>query len=154
LGLAVALLYVDPEGRADELLRVTEEAIPVLEELGDEAGLAAAWMGVAQVHHLAARMEERREVHERALVHAQRAGHGRLVAECRGYLTGALLFGPTSAADAIERAQTILADVQGNAAHEARSLGHLAALHAMQGHLEEAGQLCTRLRALSEELGG
>src|SRR5207237_6970003 len=86
LGLAVALLYVDPEGRADELLRVTEEAIPVLEELGDEAGLAAAWMGVAQVHHLAARMEERREVHERALVHAQRAGHGRLVAERRGYL--------------------------------------------------------------------
>jgi tetratricopeptide (TPR) repeat protein len=64
----------DPDGSTTEILAVTDAAMPVLEQLGDDAGLAQAWRAIGdteeEVLHFAAAVD----AVERSTVHARRAG--------------------------------------------------------------------------------
>ena len=72
---SLALLWqMEPEGVTEQLEREAEAAIPVLEELGDDEGLARAWSSLCEVGLMWCHASEIETASERAAFHAERAG--------------------------------------------------------------------------------
>jgi class 3 adenylate cyclase/tetratricopeptide (TPR) repeat protein len=142
-----------PELGLEHLRQIADEAIPELEALGDDLGLAKAWRRVADVHWMSNRWAEQERALERALAHAERAGDAREVGGIRMRLAMALYWGPTPAPEAIERAERTLVQARGNHAVESTFLVSLAGLHAMSDRFDEARSLLVRGEGIAEELG-
>ena len=142
----------DPEG-VEELRRVAEQALPELEALGDELGLAKAWRRVADVQWMVNHWSEQAQALEQALVHAQRAGDQREAAGALMRLPMSLLYGPLPVAEATARAEAVLQRAQGARVVESTALVCLAGLHAQSGRFDEARGLLAQGRAISDELG-
>jgi DNA-binding SARP family transcriptional activator len=150
LELARVRLFSDPEGRADELLEVAAEAIPVFEAVQDDRSLSRAWLGIAVVHgpvHL--RNAAAADAAERAVVHYRRSGWP--FSAALGVLTASLLHGPMPVPEAIRRCRKLLAGAA--IAGEANVLAPIAALEAMRGRFDEARRLIARARDLFRQLG-
>ncbi len=141
-----------PEG-VEELRRVAEQALPELEELGDELGLAKAWRRIADVHWMVNHWSEQAQALERALVHAQRAGDDREAAGALMRMPMSLYYGPLPVAEATARAEAILQSAQGARVVQSTALVCLAGLHAMSGRFDDARPLLAQGRAISDELG-
>ena len=73
---AFLIALTDPQG-VEELRREAEQALPELEALGDDLGLAKAWRRIADVNWLRGRWNEQERALERAIAHAERAGDAR-----------------------------------------------------------------------------
>jgi class 3 adenylate cyclase/tetratricopeptide (TPR) repeat protein len=144
--------FTAPEGSIPEILATTEEAIPLLEELGDELGLAKAWWLKSEVHLNAARWGARAEALERAVEHARRAGDRREESTLVGNLALSLLYGPMPVPDAIRRCEQLLAEAEGYRSQVAGVASALAALYAMQGDFDRARELWGRSQTIYEEL--
>jgi class 3 adenylate cyclase/tetratricopeptide (TPR) repeat protein len=142
-----------PEGSVEELRRISERAIPQLESLGDDLGLAKAWRRIADVHWMTNCWNEQELALERALVHAERAGDAREAAGALMRIALALYYGPLPAPAAIHRAEEILDRARGTRAVESTFIVSLAGLHAMSGRFDEARELFARGRAIIDELG-
>ena len=84
--------------QTDRMTRIAESAIPELEKLGDELGLAKAWWLLSEPHLVACRWGARAGALECALEHARRAGDAREVATLVGLLATAIQYGPTPVA--------------------------------------------------------
>jgi class 3 adenylate cyclase/tetratricopeptide (TPR) repeat protein len=146
--------FTAPEGAAQEDARVAEAAIPVLEEAGDDLGLAKAWRLLSDTHAIACRWQARADALEHALVHAQRVPEARADASAIvALLAQALHYGPTPAPDAIVRCRELIQGAEGDPALRAGLGATLAALLAMRGEFEDARRLYARSVALYEELG-
>jgi tetratricopeptide (TPR) repeat protein len=149
---AFLLALTDPAG-LEELQHESEQALPELEALGDELGLAKAWRRIADVHWLRGRWDEQERALERAIAHADRAGDPREAAVALMRLPMAILYGPTPVPEAIRRGQEIL-ERRGDARIvQATALVACAGLHGMAGRFDEARAQITRGRAIAEELG-
>src|SRR5438034_1762016 len=142
-----------PESWREEIIRVAETTIPLLEELQDELGLAKAWWLRSEADAIAGRWAARTEALERALVHAQRASDPREISTIIGLLAGALLYGPTPVPEAIRRCEELSESVRGDVEVRAGIASTLAGLHAMLGQFDEARTLAEEARAIYEELG-
>jgi class 3 adenylate cyclase/tetratricopeptide (TPR) repeat protein len=145
--------FTNPDTPPEELIRVAESAIPLLEELGDELGLAKAWWLRSEADVIACRWQARAEALERALVHARRANDTREQSRIIALLAQALEFGPTPVDDAIRRCEELRESVPHDAAVDAAVAGALAHLYAMQGRFEEARRLDAHAQALLDKLG-
>jgi len=146
-------LKTDPTETTEEARRVAEAALPVFEELGDDAGLATAWDLLGQVHLMACRYELRAEALARALEHARRAGDEREDAILVGLGT-APYWGPTPVDECTERCEELLAEIDGRRPTvEAALLGTLAGLEAMRGNFDDARGLYARQQSMHEDLG-
>jgi class 3 adenylate cyclase/tetratricopeptide (TPR) repeat protein len=143
----------NPEIGVEHLRSIADEAIPELEALGDDLGLAKAWRRVADVHWMTNRWAEQERALERALTHAERAGDPREAGGIRMRLAMALYWGPTPTSEAIERAERTLVQAHGNHAVESTFLVSLAGLHAMSDRFEESRALLARGEGIAEELG-
>jgi class 3 adenylate cyclase/tetratricopeptide (TPR) repeat protein len=143
----------DPVGGGPELRRATEEALPELEQLGDDLGLAKTWRRIADLHWLQNHWDEQQVALERAIAHARRAGDEREAAVSLMRLPMALYYGPLAARDARLRAEEILEQAEGARMVEASALVCLAGLEAMSGRFDEARELLARGRGIAEELG-
>jgi class 3 adenylate cyclase/tetratricopeptide (TPR) repeat protein len=143
----------NPDIGVEHLRRIADEAIPELEVLGDDVGLAKAWRRLADVHWMSNRWAEQERALERALTYAERAGDAREAGGIRMRLAMALYWGPTPAPEAIDRAERTLLQVRGNHAVESTFLVSLAGLHAMSDRFEEARRLLSRGEEIAEELG-
>jgi class 3 adenylate cyclase/tetratricopeptide (TPR) repeat protein len=143
----------DPEGGVDELRLVTARAIPELEELGDDLGLAKAWRRIGDMHWMTSQWNELERALERARGHAERAGDAREAAGALMRLPMAIYYGPTHVPEAIQRAEEILARAQKTPGVQSTCLVCLAGLQAMAGRFEHARSLLARGRAISDELG-
>jgi tetratricopeptide (TPR) repeat protein len=144
--------FTAPQGSIPEILAVTDEIIPLLEELGDELGLAKAWWLKSEVHMNAARWGARAEALERALSHARRAGDRREEATLVGNLALSLLYGPTPVPEAIARCEQLLVEAKGYRSQEAGIASALAGLLAMRGDFGRARELWARSEVIYEEL--
>ena len=82
-----------------------ERSIPVLEELGDDQGLATAWLLVGDVHNWQLQNGGVMRAAERALVHARRAGAGREEAEAIFWIVASSFFGLEPATEAAARCE-------------------------------------------------
>jgi len=145
--------FTNPEGSTEEIRQVAEAVIPELEAFGDDLGLARAWWLASTVHTVACRWGERAAALEHALEHAARAHDERLEATLIGYLTLALVYGPTPVEDAFARCIDFYAHSIGDRALEASCLSALATLLAMRGDFDEARERYAQCRAIYDELG-
>jgi class 3 adenylate cyclase/tetratricopeptide (TPR) repeat protein len=145
--------FTNPESSTEEIIRVAETTIPLLEELHDELGLAKAWWLRSEADAIAGSWAARSEALERALVHAQRASDRREVSSIVGQLARSLAYGPTPVAEAIRRCEELSESVQGDVEVRAGIASTLAALHARLGQFDEARTLAEEARAIYEELG-
>jgi class 3 adenylate cyclase/tetratricopeptide (TPR) repeat protein len=145
--------FTSPEGSVEEIVAVADSAIPLLEELGDDLGLAKAWWLKSEVHVNACRWGARADNLEQALEHARRAGDTGEFASLASQLVQALYYGPTPVADAIERSRQLLAEGRDGRSLNASITGAIAGLTAMRGNFKEARRLQAEARAMDEELG-
>ena len=145
---------LDPQDRTDEVVSETETAIPLLERAADHAGLVRAWRLLGWVHGTACRYGAAERAVERAVHHARLAGDRR--AETRNLMSFALsaLYGPMPVGEAIDLAQRIALEVEGDRRAEGVVLCASAHLHALSGRITEARAIYRRAREMLEELGG
>jgi tetratricopeptide (TPR) repeat protein len=150
-----AALYLVSRGIwPDRLLTTVEEAIPSLEELGDDPALAKAWHVIGLGRGLWSGSFAVGEVAlERALTHARRAKDRRQEAEILAQLAFAAWAGPTPVDQALRRCHQILERAEGHPTIEAGALRSLAALEARQGRFAESRSLLGRARRTYDELG-
>jgi DNA-binding SARP family transcriptional activator len=146
-------LFISPEVTPQELFDVSERAIAVFEELGDELGLARAWRLVGQAHYLDRRAASCAEALERALVHARHARDRFEEREIVEWLAIALLLGPAPAPEALARCNELLAEKWKDVLLPSEVYGAAAALMAMQGREAEAEELIARSRTAMNEAG-
>ncbi len=134
-----------------ELFDVSERAIEVFEELGDDLGLARAWRLVAQASYLDRRAAACADASERALVYARRARDRFEEREIVEWLVIALLFGPAPALEAFERCTVLLAQDWDDFLLPSEISSAAAALLAMQGRAGEAEDLVDRARRAMDD---
>ena len=146
-------LFISPDVTPQELFDVSERAIAVFDELGDELGLARAWRLVGQAHYLDRRAASCVEALEHALVHARRARDRFEEREIVEWLVIALLLGPAPAPEALARCNELLAEKWEDVLLPSEVYGAAAALTAMQGREAEAEELIVRSRAAMNEAG-
>jgi tetratricopeptide (TPR) repeat protein len=146
-------MYTDPEGMDPEnLIHDATTAIEVLDDLGDELGLARAWSLLAESAWPGGKMVEAAKAAERAAEYARRAGSRREEAWALGAHSMALLYGPTPAWQGLRRIEGLLSKAAGDVVLEANLARGLAGFLAMSGRFEEArthiAQSCERLYEL------
>jgi tetratricopeptide (TPR) repeat protein len=150
LELAYVRLFSDPEGRANELLDVAAQALPVFEAVEDDRSLGRAWLTLSFVHgsmHL--RFDAAYEAAERALEHHRRSGWP--IAACLAFLASAAQNGPMHVSKAVSLCRRLLA--QADLGGEANVLPPLAELEAMRGRFGETRRLVANARAAYDQLG-
>jgi class 3 adenylate cyclase/tetratricopeptide (TPR) repeat protein len=145
--------FTHPEESVQQIVDVADKAIPLLEELGDDLGLAKAWWLKSEVHVNACRWGARARDLERALDHARKAGDQSEQSTLASQITWALYCGPTPVDHAIERCERVLAELPDDRALQASVTASIAGLRAMKGDFDEARRLQGVARALYEDLG-
>jgi class 3 adenylate cyclase/tetratricopeptide (TPR) repeat protein len=146
-------IFTNAGTSAAEITRTAEEAIPALEALGDDAGVAKAWHLLSEPAVDACHWGERADALEHALEHARRAGDTREAARAAASLMQAIQLGPTPVDAAIDRARTFLRECEGDRLLKAAILSSLAVLLAMSGEIDEARERWTQAETSWEELG-
>jgi class 3 adenylate cyclase/tetratricopeptide (TPR) repeat protein len=146
-------IFTNAGTSGEEVARIAEEAIPALEALGDDAGVAKAWHLRSEPPVDACRWGERAAALEHALEYARRAGDAREAAFVAASLMQAIQLGPTPVATAIERAHGFLHEMEGDRLVTASILSSLAVLLAMLGQFPEARGAWAQAGALWDELG-
>jgi tetratricopeptide (TPR) repeat protein len=137
----------------DEVLQEAEQAIAALTELGDDAGLARAWLLLGEVHNIHGAMAAMAQAAERAIGHARRAGDLAKVDLAVSRIGIAIALGPMPVEQAIALARELLDQARGRGRWEAGLLRALARLEARRGRFAEARALLAEGRAIVEELG-
>jgi class 3 adenylate cyclase/tetratricopeptide (TPR) repeat protein len=144
----------DSAGWSDASMREAERAVPVLEEVGDHAGLARAWRLLGSVHGTACRYADAERAVQQAIDHARLATDRRQELRNLPAYAMSALYGPMPVDDAIDRCMQILEQAPGDLRTEGIVRCTLAQLQAMAGRFDEARVLYRRGRETFVELGG
>ncbi len=150
--------YTSPESGLHRLRAVAEEAIPLFEQAGDEAGVARGWRALAVFNSDFCRWGVATEALEQALVYAERARDRELYLQVIGGLATALFVGPAPVERGIERLEQALeaeapAARAGSSALAIVEAFGLAGLKAMRDDIDEARKLCEQGNRTLAELG-
>jgi tetratricopeptide (TPR) repeat protein len=151
---SAAGMLADPHGTPTGRVRAElEEAVHVFEELGDEAGLALAWVLLAETEFMPCRFGAGERAARRALEHARRSGEERLIREAVRATIATQYFGlgtPQQAEGTFDELQDELSRSQESVSF-ARALrgGYLA----MRGEIDEARRLFEEAVEIAEALG-
>jgi DNA-binding SARP family transcriptional activator/class 3 adenylate cyclase len=147
-------MYRDPaEIDLDAIAVETETAIEVLGELGDEAGLARAWMVLSDIHWSKGRLLETNETATRAAEYARLAGNRREVGWALGQNALCAIHGPMPVADGLDRLERLLRREPENRTLDANLSGFITLLEAMSGRFDDARRHIRESRALARDLG-
>jgi tetratricopeptide (TPR) repeat protein len=147
------LRFSTAAGVVADLCREAERAIQVLDEAGDELGLARAWSLLASLQHGQGQSAAAEEAWERSAEHARRAGSRRDETSALAWLASVALWGPAPATDARRRCEEILERVKGDLEAEADVLGVVCSLRAIEGGFDDARRLHARRLTIRKELG-
>jgi class 3 adenylate cyclase/tetratricopeptide (TPR) repeat protein len=146
-------VFTHPADSVEEIVAVADSAIPLLDELGDDLGLAKAWWLKSEVHVNACRWGARADNIERALGYAKRAGDVGEQAALSVLLAEALHYGPTPVPAAVRRCEELQTTLANDRTLRAGVQVTMAALRAMERDFDEARRLWMEARAVYEELG-
>jgi class 3 adenylate cyclase len=130
-----------------------EEARAVLEDAGDDLGLAHYWRWHGYGYWARMQAARARESWERGLEHAAAAGAKRLQVEFETYILSALILGPTPVAEALPYAENALDESAPASLAEASALRAVAVLRACQGFLDDARDMHARARQTYRDAG-
>jgi class 3 adenylate cyclase/tetratricopeptide (TPR) repeat protein len=141
--------FVDPEGAAEELKRLVDEALPEFEEARNSLALYVAYFGRGAAAHLHGRMDEGREAMDRASALAEGLGLPHLQAWVQPYRVATRFHGTTPLAEVIA-----WSDEQEAAGFSSPILQNDRALGlAMLGRFDEARARSKELQTELEERG-
>ena len=143
----------EPEGVAEQMREEAEAAIPVLEALGDDEGLARAWSALGNVANMWCRASEIERAYEHAAVHAERAGDRAGRSEASGWLALAAYFGMTRPQEGIRRCEELRARAPDDRRVEAWTGVSQGLLEAMLGRFEEGRANHRKGREIFADLG-
>jgi tetratricopeptide (TPR) repeat protein len=129
-------LHTEPEGQTAAIQQEVERIIPVLEETGDEHGVARATYLLVEVDWMACRYAAIDATLEQMADRARRIGDRRLEMAALHRLAFAICYGPTPVEEAIRRCRDIAARASGDRRVEASVLVAEAELRAMLGHFD------------------
>ena len=147
-------MFTDPEViDADSLCREAEHAVRVLEELDDDAGLAKAWLLLAEARLLMGRLREACDAADRAAEHARRTGSHREQAWALGEYAWSVVHGSTPVAAAIKQIERRVDQTAGNPLTEANLPAFIALCEAMAGRFDDARTRIQRAKELTRDLG-
>jgi class 3 adenylate cyclase/tetratricopeptide (TPR) repeat protein len=151
---SVLRLVLDSEIEAQQMLEVAERVTPVFEASGDQLGLSAAWVLVANAYWLRSRYDETmEEVLERARGYAQRAGDRRTMSWILGTMCRVALVGPLPVDQGIRRCLRIRRQHRGEPTLQPVVDSMLAVLEAMRGRFARARHHYQRSHMTFDELG-
>ncbi|HET7354209.1 MAG TPA: hypothetical protein VFJ11_09215, partial [Gaiellaceae bacterium] len=131
---------------AEEERPLVEESLEVFGALGDDAGLAAAWLLAAEVELSALQWRAVAVAAERAMEHAERAGDLVLLAAASQTRVPPLLYGPVPVDEALDW-------LDANPSRNPHAAALRGQLEAMRGNIDTARRLVTESRSRSRELG-
>ena len=153
--LGVTYLHHVTEGDAPEaeVIAGVQDAITVLEAVGDETGLSRAWRILTNVHFAGCRYLDATSAAEQMIEHARRAGDRSMELRALPALATCAQLGPMPVPEAIAIVQRVLAELEEDRKSEAYTLRALALLEAMRGRFSEARTMYLLSRATLEELG-
>jgi class 3 adenylate cyclase/tetratricopeptide (TPR) repeat protein len=143
----------DPEHRSEEALETLGSVIPVLEELGDDLGLARAYRLLGDVHFARSTYATADRAFEQAVEHARKAGNEYEAAESLRVYAGSGLYGPAPVDEVMGRCQKIIEIARGNPMAEAGAIRSMGALNAMRGRIDEGRELVLESARLLEDHG-
>jgi class 3 adenylate cyclase/tetratricopeptide (TPR) repeat protein len=106
---------MEPEGSREEIQRLTEQAMPVFEQSGDEHGLIEVWRDVAYIHKATGRFGPEVEALGQALAHARKAGARREENEILAVRLSRLITGPSRLSEALTAYEEMLEQVADDA---------------------------------------
>jgi DNA-binding SARP family transcriptional activator len=149
--LANVRLHANDEA-ADELVAVAQEALPVLEALGDDRTLGRLWLLRGMVEGaFRGHCRTWAEAAERAAHHYRRAGWS--PSTCIGAYSAALFHGPAPVAEALDLCAEALEAKDTDRATRAHVVAIIAALRAQAGDVGEARELVDEARRVYDDLG-
>jgi class 3 adenylate cyclase/tetratricopeptide (TPR) repeat protein len=129
-----------------------DEARRALEAVGDDLGLAKAYLLLGDLHNWRMEFADFEEAATRAVKHARRAGAARDENEARAWVAMTLVYGPRPVTEAIARCEALLAEAPGRYS-EGGALLALGALHFLAGETARGRELCTRGHDVFNDLG-
>jgi class 3 adenylate cyclase/tetratricopeptide (TPR) repeat protein len=154
---AVALAYLRTHTRPElsdaEVARELEGVIHVLRDLGDKAGLARALGLAGQLRHWRGEAAAAMGDLEQAVTYARDVGDRTQEATVLHYVLMAVLWGPTSVDEGLERVADIRDEAHANRRLEISLLRTQGQLEAMQGRLDVGRDLLAQATTLADELG-
>jgi class 3 adenylate cyclase/tetratricopeptide (TPR) repeat protein len=133
--------------------RVADEALPVLEREGDDAGQCRAWYLRAQAAWIAGRVGRADEAWCEAAECARRAHDDRELFRILGMRATAAVLGPTPVHEAIHRCEQFRELVGASPVAAALMVNPLASLHAMRGEFELADRFLAEANETLDQLG-
>lgn len=145
--------HVDPATELAEVVREVQDAVPALEDAGDDAALARAWFVLGTFMFSLGRAAPSFDLFERAVEHARRAADRRAEVDTLWQVAGPLFWGPTPADEGIRRARELRAELPAVTQAEAFMVVLEAIFAAMLGRFDEARALRQEGQALYDELG-
>jgi tetratricopeptide (TPR) repeat protein len=149
IGRGLMLVNIGAKDERDNVRSVAEQTIPVLEELGDQLGLARAWKLLAYEAWMVGHAAVTRAAMEKAVEHARDAGHRAEEIDCLGLLAFVALHGPMPVSAAVRYCDEL--SVYGGL--EPSLLNVRGTLLALGGSFDEGRALMRRSEALYEDLG-
>ena len=143
----------DPLGSRGEILHAAQAAMPIFEQLGDDAGLAQAWQAIGHtqmnVLHYAAMVDAL----ERSTFHAQLAGDEALIMENDLWIPAGLVNGPTPASEMARIATEMRGAGSPTPRHDHAWVLLAAMAAAYGGRFDEARELVARGKVIGDALG-
>jgi class 3 adenylate cyclase/tetratricopeptide (TPR) repeat protein len=152
----VALLlkeFTEPEHRSEEALETLGSVIPVLEELGDDLGLARAYRLMGDVHFARSSYANADRAFEQAIERARKAGAEYEEAESLRLYAGSGLYGPAPADEVMKRCEQIMEVARGNPMAEAGAIRSMGVLNAMRGRIDQGRELVRESAQVLEDNG-
>ena len=148
--------YLDKIRDPDDAL---DEAIPALERLGDDAGLADAWLSLHLQFFWRGQVRQALAAANRALHHARRAGVRSSEIGALYYLAGDGFLDDTALEEVVTRADLVIELTARHGLQAARALGTKGRSFAMMGRIDEGRSLVVevdtgRARVRLSLLGG
>jgi len=153
LGLLNLRAQTDAQLSMVELEATAERALPELERLEDERGLASAWWLVHWARFRLGRYADSLAAAEQTVEHARRAGDRREELRALGAIAMATKHGPTPVTEGLARCDELVERSGGASLMEAFAARVRGFLLAMTGEFERGREECRRSVELYEELG-
>jgi tetratricopeptide (TPR) repeat protein len=108
IGRLLLAYTTHPEASGAAAVEEARRLVPVLEEVGDQAGLARAWRLLTLIHFYEARYQEAEHAARRMIEHPRRAGDEVMARRVLPTLSQCAVYGPTPVQAAIARCERIL----------------------------------------------
>jgi len=153
LGLLSLRTQTDPRLTNSEVAATAERALPELERLADEHGLAEAWWLLNWSRFRAGQNTLALEAAEQAVERARRAGHRREELRALGAIAMALKWGPTPVEEGLRQCDELVERADGALLVEAFAQRVRGVLLSMTGEFERGRESCRRALEIYEELG-